>query len=102
MFNDIAKLIYYEVVNNKPVKKEVEVYANKKSVTRQEFYTSYQAGLNPKCVFELRSIDYELTKQLEEDTHKPIYAGQIEYEGGVYDIIRTYENQYGMIELTCG
>lgn len=102
MFNDIAKLIYYGVVNNKPVKKEIEVYVNKKSITRQEFYTSYQAGLNPKCIFEVRSIDYELTKQIDEDTHKPVYAAQIEYEGGVYEIIRTYEKQNGMVELTCG
>ncbi len=100
LFKDIASLIYYQVVNGEAVETKLEIFVNKKSVARQEFYASYQIGVTPTCIFEMRIEDFELTKTIEEGTNKPLYATRILYDGAIYDIIRTYEKS-GMIEITC-
>jgi uncharacterized membrane protein YcgQ (UPF0703/DUF1980 family) len=105
MFKDIANLLY--VTSTKDVdgflietEEKTEVYVNKKSVTRSEFYTAMQAGMKPSIVFELRVEDFEMTLHME--NNKPVYAQKIEYDGFVYEIIRTYSKNDSMIELTCG
>ena len=101
MYNDIIKLIGHKKENGDYVEFSIEVFAEKKSVTRQEFYASYQVGINPSCTFEINADDWELTKTIEEDTFRPLYATNVEWEGARYDIIRTYEKN-DMVELTCG
>lgn len=105
MFNDVANLIYttskYDGDGFKSEITEVkaEVFADKKSVKRTEFYAAMQAGVKPEIVFDLRLEDWELTKH--DVDGKAKYAEKVEYDSNVYDIIRTYETGQ-IIELICG
>lgn len=55
-----------------------QVFAKVKSVTRSEFYSAQQAGINPQIVFEIADyFDY---------SDQPI----VEYESKFYKVIRTY------------
>lgn len=67
---------------------DTEVWANKKSVTRSEFYASNASGIDLKYVFEIRSEDYGGQKD-------------ILYDGKAYEVIRTYQKGEGTIELSC-
>lgn len=105
MFKDIATLYYTKEVRDQdgfPIKEKIEtkVFANKKSVKRTEFYSAMQVGMQPNIVFELRIEDWELTKHT--DNNKILFANKVEFEGGIYDIIRTYEKDNSIIELVCG
>ena len=68
--------------------KDVEVYANKKSVARSEFYHAYAVGIEAKIVFEVRSEDYNGQKD-------------ILYDVKAYEVIRAYQKGEGTVELTC-
>lgn len=105
MFKDIAKLIYITTTQDDDgfdIESDtvIEVFVNKKSVTRSEFYTAMQSGIKPSIVFELRTEDWELSRHNIEE--KVLYAEKVEYDSGTYDIIRSYEKGESMIELTCG
>ncbi|MDF2877994.1 MAG: hypothetical protein K0S30_1090 [Clostridia bacterium] len=98
-----AILLWETVVNGELVGKSQPVFVSEGSVTRQEFYVAQQSGMNPSIVFTLNTIDYDLTKHLEQDTNKPLYATKIQVDGAVYDIIRTYKPKDSEeIELICG
>lgn len=101
MFKDIAQLIVYDTTQDETHENYYDVYVNKKSVSRQEFYASYQVGVNLSCIFELRTEDYEMTKLIEDGTNRPMYATKIKFENCVYDIVRSYDKPNGMTELTC-
>lgn len=66
----------------------VEVYANKKSVVRAEFYPAYAVGIEAKIAFEVRSEDYDGQKD-------------ILHEGKAYEVIRSFQKGEGTVELTC-
>ncbi len=104
MFKDIANLVYVIEKNDSdgfPIKSEVktEVFVDKKSIKRSEFYTAMQVGMKPSIAFEIRPEDWELSRHIEKN--KVLYAQKIEFDGGTYDIIRTYEDG-SMVELVCG
>ena len=104
MFKDIANLITTTIgedADGYPSNTEVkqEVFVNKKSVKRSEYYAAMQSGMKPEIVFELRIEDFELTKQIIDD--KAVYADTVEYDGAKYGIIRTYSPSDSMIELVC-
>jgi len=67
---------------------ERQVFANKTSVKRSEFYQAQAAGLKPEVVFEVRLIDYEGEKK-------------VMYEGEEYNVIREYTKDGEIIELIC-
>jgi len=67
---------------------DVEVYANKKSVARAEFYHAYAVGIEAKIVFEVRSEDYDGQKV-------------ILHEGKAYEVIRSFQKGEGTVELIC-
>jgi hypothetical protein len=105
MFKDIAKLIYATHTQDgngfdveAPV--EIDVFVDKKSVTRSEFYAAMKAEKKPSIMFDLRVEDWELSRHIEGS--KVLYADKIEYDSGTYNIIRSYEKGGSMIELTCG
>lgn len=58
------------------------------SVTRSEFYSAAQAGLNPANVFEINGFEY---------------GGEsiVEFEGKQYSVIRSYQTDYETVQLTC-
>lgn len=97
-----AVLIWDEFKAGEIIEKKQSVFVTEESVTRQEFYAGQQSGMNPTLVFKLNQIDYELTKHIEEDTKRPLYATKIEVDEAVYNIIRTYKQKDSEeIELIC-
>ncbi len=67
---------------------DVEVWANRKSVARTEFYASNANGIDLKYVFEIRSEDYNGQKD-------------ILHDGKAYEVVRAYQKGEGTIELSC-
>lgn len=67
-----------------------EVYCTVQSVSRSEFYTAMNAGIQPEYVFKLA---------LAED-----YQGErvVRYKGQKFRVIRTYMTDDDGIEITCG
>ena len=65
-----------------------QVFANKLSVKRAEFYQAMATGLRPELVFTVRLIDYEGEENLS-------------FEGEAYNIIRTYTKDGEFLELIC-
>lgn len=68
-----------------------EVYCNKTSITRGEFYLSGQLGLNPEIAFKINSFEYS-----GEQT--------VLYGGKKYAVLRSYQSNDGLgetIELVC-
>ena len=67
---------------------DVEVWANRKSVSRSEFYASNQAGINMTQAFEVHVEDWN---------------NQTFVVDGVkaYKIERAYQKGLGIVELNC-
>lgn len=80
-------------------KERIPVFVEEKSATRSEFYEALRSGINIKLVLELRQEDWELSSRME--SGKKHYATQIEYDGDIYNIVRTYKSDKAKIELIC-
>lgn len=77
--------------------KKTTVFAEKKSVARSEFYTSFQAGLSPKLVFDINPLDFELAATEKNE------VSEVEYRGKTYKVIRSYQKQgEDSMELSVG
>ena len=99
MKNEIIKLIIGTAQGAEIIYEGIDVFAEKKSVTRSEFYGAYQVGLNPKYIFVVDSLDYEMTRRVANTVET--YAQEIEYNGAKFAILRTYDNGIDT-ELTVG
>lgn len=90
MWRDVIKLGNWQesIVHGEPVRTLTwtEVFANKKSIRRSEFYSAANVGLKPELMFEIRSIEF--------DGHE-----MVQFDGKVYTIVRTYDKGE-VIELT--
>lgn len=64
------------------------VLAEKKSIRQSEFYQAYAAGLRPEITFVVWTAEYKNERNLE-------------YEGDIYEIIRTYDIDEKNTELVC-
>ena len=64
-----------------------KVYADKKSVTRSEFYEALRSGVEPTVVFELFTYDYANQKY-------------VDYDGVRYKVVRAY-SKGDMTQLNC-
>ena len=89
--NEIIELISFknevnQVGNTIKSKTYKRIFANKKSITQNEFYQAERVGLKPQLRFEVYSIEYgnELLAKYKE----------VEYK-----IIRTYKTSADKIEL---
>jgi hypothetical protein len=80
-------------------KQEIPIFVREKSAARSEFYEALRTGITVKTVLETRQEDFELSAHI--IAGKKEYATRIEYDGAVYDIVRTYKNEKSMIELVC-
>ena len=80
-------------------KTEYPVYVSEKSVSRTEFYKALSEHINLKMILELRQEDWNQTEHIV--NVKKEYATRIEYDGCIYDIVRSYRNDRSMIELSC-
>lgn len=67
---------------------ETRVLCDVKNVTRAEFYSAAQAGLQPEIVFEVNGFEYN-------------GEAEAEFQKRRYSVIRTYRTGYETIELTC-
>ncbi|MCH5352954.1 MAG: phage head closure protein [Acutalibacter sp.] len=65
-----------------------EVFVNKKSATRSEFYQAKQAGDKIVLVLEVHGVDYQ------DETI-------IEFEGKRYEVVRAYTKNGEIFELNC-
>lgn len=87
------------------IKKEVEVFAEVKSVGRMEFYEAMRSSIEAKVIFVMDMDDYLLSTEkitLKNGKIKELKASKISYENKEYLIIRTYQNNTtGMLEATC-
>lgn len=81
------------------ITEEYPVYVTEKSATRSEYYAALQAAIQIKLVLEMRLEDWEQTAHL--SGNRKEYATQLEYDGAVYDILRTYRTDKAKIEIIC-
>ena len=93
MYNQICKLIKYYTTrdaygNAIKTSIETEVYCRPLSVRYSEYYQAAQVNLTPTLVLELADY-YDYDDQT-----------TVEYNGALYDIIRTYRTDVS-IQLTC-
>lgn len=65
-----------------------EVWANRKSVKRSEFYAANANGIDLTVTFEVRVEDYDGQKN-------------ILFDGKEYTVVRTYQTGEGIVELSC-
>jgi SPP1 family predicted phage head-tail adaptor len=65
-----------------------EVFADKQSAKRSEFYSARQSGDRIDIVFLVRAIDYD-------------HETRIEHEGKSYDVVRSYTRAGEVYELNC-
>lgn len=79
---------------------EETIPATEKSVRRTEFYEARRSGISTKFTLEVRTEDFELSAHLVNG--KKEYAKKARYDGGLYDIIRTYGKGKPKTELVCG
>lgn len=77
-----------EVGNYILVEVHLEVFCDKKSVGRSEFYSAARSGLSNISIFIIHKFEYS-----EEE--------YVEYEGERYKVIKTYDIDEEYIELTC-
>jgi SPP1 family predicted phage head-tail adaptor len=70
------------------MKREREVWADKKSASRAEFYQAQTAGMKAEVTFTLWQSDYC-------DEERIIHTNT------VYDVIRTYETGKDKVEIVC-
>jgi len=79
---------------------EIPVYCREKSVKYTEFYEAMRSGYRPRVILEMRIEDWEQSRRLVNG--KVEYATRIEYDGGTYDVYRSYKKDRDMIQITCG
>lgn len=82
--------VHSGVENGFPVEvlEETEVWADRKSVSRQEFYQAQQAGVRADVVFVVNALDYA--------EQSLVRVGSV-----YYDVTRSYQTELDKIELTC-
>lgn len=77
------------------------IFAEEKSVARNEFYEAMRSGIKVKRIFEVRKEDFELSRHRDE-AEKVKYAEYAVYEGERYRIIKAYGKGKSKVELACG
>lgn len=100
MRNDICILIT-RIANGSEVNLiENEVFCEKSSCTRNEFYQAYGVGLSPKTALEISPDDYENASILQNE--ELIIPQQVVYKGARYNILRTFQKDESTLSLTVG
>lgn len=100
MRNDVITLLTRYKVGKEIKENTIEIFATKKSLTRNEFYAGYSVGLKPRHVFDILPEEYHLADVDLDQKH--FEATHVIYQGIEYPIIRTYEKNFSSMELTVG
>ncbi len=93
MRDQLVKIVTQYADGTEIKRKEKEVFANKKSVTRAEFYTAPASGLGLRAVFEVDTDDYEscvVTVEQESGLLKEYRPSHILWNNIEYIIVRDY------------
>lgn len=69
-----------------PIKRKV--FADISSIKQSEFYQAQANGLKPEITLKIRTFEYKGEKK-------------VEYNGTKYNVLKTYTNNFGTMELTC-
>ncbi len=67
---------------------ERKIFADKLSVGQNEFYQAHRSGLKPEVKFNIRTNEYA-------------QESKVKFNSMIYTIIRTYDKQDGITEITC-
>lgn len=93
LYRDTARLISTVAIEDAEGYETVresaeEVFVDVRSVRREEFYRSMQAGVELTIAFDVRCCDYAGQKRLE-------------YDGRQYRVVRTFSQDGEIVELNC-
>lgn len=100
MRNDQATLIVYTRNKAERIPNRTTLFCGRKSVRYSEFYAATQVGITPKYILEFDLGEYENTYVTTSDGVQ--IPTEIEYNGGHYNVIRSYEPDNYTIEVTIG
>lgn len=100
MRNDVCTLITRTANGSQISENEIEIFCEKSSCTRSEFYQAYGVGLSPKLNLEIDPEDYENASVLVGD--KNITPQKVIHNGAKYNILRTYQKDESILSLTVG
>lgn len=89
MWRDVIDLVDYEKITDEygdtiETPSYTQIFANKKSVGRSEFYQAMANGLEPELVFEVMSIDYSNQSKIR-------YKVKETSDPKLYDVIRSFD-----------
>ena len=100
MRNDICTLVTLTADGSEVDQTEYEIFCEKASCTRSEFYQAYAVGLSPKLTLEIDPEDYENASVLEDKVLTNPH--QVIYKGARYNILRTYQKDESTLSMTVG
>lgn len=96
MRNELVTVVTQYTENAKLQRDKQEKFAEKKSVTRSEFYSAFTSGLSAKYVFDLDSDDYESCikriKESDSDEVREYKPTHIIHDNVEYKIVRDFKN----------
>ena len=100
MRNEVCILVTLTADGSEVDPAEKEVFCNKASCTRSEFYQAYAVGLSPKLSLEIDPEDFENASILKDE--ELVNPQQVVYKGARYNILRTFQKDESTLSLTVG
>lgn len=100
MRNELITLVTKYPDGTEVKTKKIELWAEKKSVTRTEYYAAIASKLKPKYVFDINPEEYHLADETIDE--KTYHATHVQYEGFLLEIIRTFDKSMDSMEMTVG
>ncbi len=82
---------------------KVEIFADKKSVGRAEYYAAASTGTRVTIMFVVDADDFKLSEReiTIDGKTKKVKASKIIHDGTTYLIHRTFCKDSGLMEITC-
>ena len=100
MRNEVCILVALTTDGSKVDPVGQEVFCNKASCTRSEFYQAYAVGLSPKLSLEIDPEDFENASILKNE--ELVNPQQVVYKGARYNILRTFQKDESTLSMTVG
>lgn len=100
--NDVLTIVTIVAEGRQQKEISKEIFCEKKSVRRSEFYAAFAAGKRPQYEFLIHELDYESMKKLDPNSKRAAYPSYVIYQGEKLDIIRAYSPAGERVSLTCG
>lgn len=100
MRNDVCTLIIRVGSGSQINETSKEIFCEKSSCSRSEFYQAYGVGLQPKLNIDIDPEDYESMSIV--SGGKMITPQRLTFNGATYNILRTYQKDESTLSLTVG